>query len=87
MVNQGDLTISIRLCQNIYHSHPPNQPSQIKLLSEGRAAYRDLFEEDTVKTTRKNADVDSVRVLRLKQVLCGVRGTIYHSTSDINWED
>ena len=70
-----------------YHGHPPNQPSQIRLLSEGRAAYRDLFEEDIVKTTKKNADIDSVRVLRLKHVLCGCRGTSYHSASDINWQD
>ena len=36
-----------------FHGSPPNYPSQIKLLSEGRSLYRDIFEEETVKNTKK----------------------------------
>ena len=36
-----------------YHGRPPNYPSQIHLLSEGRVAYCDLFEEVDVAATKK----------------------------------
>ena len=36
-----------------FHGSPPNYPSQIKLLAEGRASYQDLFEEETVKNAKK----------------------------------
>ena len=70
-----------------FHGSPPNYPSQIKLLSEGRSAYRDLFEEATVKSTKKKADIDEVRVLRLKSVFSGRDGRVYHSGVDIRWQD
>ena len=36
-----------------FHGSPSNYPSQIKLLVEGRASHRDLFEEETAKTQKK----------------------------------
>ena len=70
-----------------FHGSPPNYPSQIKLLCEGRASYRDLFEEVTMKSTKRKADIDEVRVLRLKSVFSGRDGRVYDSGVDIRWED
>ena len=54
----------------LFHSSPPNFPSQIKLLAEGRASHWDSIEEETAKTPKK-ADIDEVRVLWLKKVFSG----------------
>jgi len=69
-----------------FHVQPPNYLSQIKLLSEGCASYRDLFEEETITNTKKKADLNDGRMLRLKQVLSRDKTRVY-SGSDIRYDD
>ena len=48
-----------------FHGQTPNYPAQVKLLSEGRATYRDLFEEEKITSTKKKVDLNDVMILRL----------------------
>lgn len=68
---------------NFFNGQPPNYPAQIKLLSEGHAAYRELFEEKTITNTKKKADLNHARILRLKQALSMNKTRVYYSGSDI----
>ena len=70
-----------------FHGRPPNFPSQIKLLAEGRVNYNDLYEEVDFIAKKKGDDVDAVKRLRLKQSLTRDYNRNYYSGYDINEED
>ena len=57
-LNKQDMFMS-----KFYHGSPLNYPCEIMLLSKQRSSFRDLFEEDTLESTKKTADIDKVRVL------------------------
>ena len=67
----------------LFHGQPPNYRAQIKFLSEGRAAYRDLFEEETITNAKKKADLNDVMMLRLKQALSRDKTRVSYSGSNI----
>ena len=70
-----------------YHGRPPNHPSQIKLLSEGRLAYSDLYDEVQIPTTSKNDKDGTIKCLRLKRILSRDKCRIYYSGVDIRADD
>ena len=70
-----------------FHGRPPNYPSQIEMLVEGRAGYADLFEEVEVPATKKKDDINTVTRLRLKQIITNDERRVYYSGTDIRLED
>ena len=70
-----------------YHGRPPNHPSQIKLLSEGRLAYSELYDEVLIPSTNKNESSEPVKRLRLKHILTRDDTRNYYSGTDIRAND
>ena len=70
-----------------YHGRPPNYPSQIELLSEGRVAYCDLHEEVDVPITKKKDDDNVVTKLRLKEALSCDSIRVCYSRVDVRAVD
>jgi len=52
-----------------YHGQKPNRPSQIKLLCDGAASYRDMYESSQSAVTSKSPDLSSTSILTLKSSL------------------
>ena len=52
-----------------YHGQKPNRPSQIKLLCNGAASYRDMYESTQSAVTSKSQDLSSTSILTLKSTL------------------
>ena len=71
----------------IYHGHPPNRPSQISLLAEGRTCYSGLYEEVIVPATKKNGSVDSVKKMKLKEIFSRDANHVYYSGQEIYTND
>ena len=70
-----------------FHGRPPNYPSQIEMLAEGRVGYADLFEEVEVPATKKKDDINTVTRLRLKQIITNDERRVYYSGTDIRPDD
>ena len=66
-----------------FHGRPPNNPSQIKLLAEGRLAYSDLYEEVDYTAKKKDANASTVKKLRLKHTITRDSTRNYYSGIDI----
>ena len=64
---------------NFFHGRPPNYPSQIQLLSEGRVAYADFYEKVEFDATKKSDNISSVKSLRLKQILTRDERRLFYS--------
>ena len=69
-----------------FHGRPPNHPSQIQLLTDGRVVYSDLYEEVELSATKKKDDSTTVKRLQLKKSLLH-DGRTYYSGTDIRVED
>ena len=85
--NKKRLADQYKHMSQFYHGRPPNYPSQIELLSEGRVAYCDLYEEVDVSISRKKDDGNVVTKLRLKEVLSCDSSRVYYSGVDIRVVD
>ena len=79
---------NINPCQFFFHGKPPNHPSQIHLLAEGRLKYSCLFESIQIKTTsKKSKDSTLLEKLKLKQLLSRDNSRNYFSGIDIRAKD
>ena len=70
-----------------YHGRPPDFPSQIALLCDGKVAYSQLYEEVEVPVLKKNVKKGSERRLRLKKMLSRDASRDYYSGVDIRSDD
>ena len=52
-----------------YHGQLPNRPSQIKMLCNGTATYRDLYDSSQILVKNKSANSPSTSVLTVKPSL------------------
>ena len=70
-----------------YHGQLPNRPSQIKMLANGTATYRDLYDSSQVVVTTKSANSPPSSVLTLKPNLSLDLNTNYRAGIEIQSED
>ena len=52
-----------------YHGQKPNRPSQIKLLCDGAASYRDIYDSTQSVVTSESTDQSSKSIITLKTTL------------------
>ena len=70
-----------------YHGQLPNRPSQIKMLTNGTATHRDLYDSSQVVATTKSANSPSSSVLTLKPNLSLDLNTNYRAGIEMQSED
>ena len=66
-----------------YHGLEPNRPSQVKMLCDGAAVYRDLYDSTQVTVTSKAVNQPSKSILTLKSSLSRDLNVSYHCGQQI----